>query len=151
VAVSPFVNDSQSRTIVASYLAYWDDFTAASDPPSPKAPHLADHATGRALAEDRRALTEQATLDQATRGTYRHQTRVTHHDQSSAEVIDCMTVSARIIDLKTNKTISTTDTHTVPIQATLTLSGEAWKVSKLAPAHIDCQSILAVPSRAAKG
>lgn len=142
---------AQSRPVLRAYLAYWSVFAAASNPPSPNAPHLVDYASGTAIVRERQTLTEQASLDQATRGTYRHRATVTNVTADSAVVVDCMSATTQIVDLKTHATVLPTQTRTVPMRADMDLSDGSWKVSKLGPAYVDCESKPLASSLRAKG
>lgn len=120
---------SVEEAVLDAYLAFWDAFFLAADPPDPDHPALAEVATGEQL-ERLQELFAQRQADGIAnrRGATRQRPHVVSATPDRATVADCWLDEAVLVDVETGKVIGDRKVWTEG-EFLLVREGGTWKVA----------------------
>ena len=121
--------DPRTDEVIDGYGAYWDAFVAASDPPDPDSPVLAEHATGEELDKAQTLLAAQLQFGEVARGTVEVNPTVVEITGDEATIADCWTPRMRLFDAKSGDLKSAPPVSGHQLSVELKLDGDVWKVS----------------------
>lgn len=117
--------------IVDGYRQFQAAYLAASDPMNPNDPRLAQHATGKELAQLRSTLLAFKSSGKVFRGTLDLAPKVLRSDAAVATIQDCYFDHTRVFDAKTGATSEPEDTQRQLIEASMVFEDGVWKVSAI--------------------
>lgn len=126
--------------VAAAYREYWKVLLAASDPPRPSEPALADHATGDELDNARQVLRSRRDRREVARGRYRPHPVVRTANSDRATVDDCLVADVRIVTATPDGGTRVTRQPRGPFPVTATLQHEdgRWLVASIEAGSFTC-------------
>src|SRR5207244_765636 len=101
------------------------------------------------LDNARSALIARRKSGEGLRGEYRHQDSATLASDMKATVLDCLSLTAEVIDIKSGHVKSKTPQVPVPVSVEMTLNAGVWKVAHISTGTQSCAPASKLPGHSA--